>query len=178
MQWVEGRDGAERLVGASWGRLGGLLGAFWAPKRPPRGSKKTLKSIQRVFPKNSMILRPSKWLAVAACRRQEGDVPWPAGPPDPPKCKFSCSKTSIFTKSLFCIQRWLGSYLKTSFRRFGTTPKQPGRVSPLIWLPPMRRGAEESHTVSERQNEANRSQIVFTNDLFSGGAEGCFPRIA
>ena len=41
-------------------------------------------------------------------------------------------------------------------------------------------GFEKSHKVSGGQNEAKRSQRVSPKDsLFvSGGAEGCFPRIA
>ena len=133
-----------------------------------------------VFPKDSMIIFPSRWLAVAASERKRGDVHCAAWPPDPQKPCVFLRKTSIFAKSLFCIQRWLGSSLETSFRRFGTTPKEPGRVSPLIWWPPMRRGVEESHKVSGWQNETKRSQSAFPKDsfFFSGGAEGCFPRIA
>ena len=55
-----------RLFNVFWKLLGGLLGAEEAPKRAPRATKKTVKSLQRVFPKDRMILRPSRWLAVAA----------------------------------------------------------------------------------------------------------------
>ena len=53
-------------------------------------------SAEGVFPKDSMTLGPSRWLAVAA-----------RGRPDPPKPQFSLRKTSIFEKTLFCIRRRL-----------------------------------------------------------------------
>ena len=36
-----------------------------------------------VFPKDSMIIFPSRWLAVAASERKRGDVHCAAWPPDP-----------------------------------------------------------------------------------------------
>ena len=145
-----------------------------------RGLQKTFTVSKRVFPKDRMSLRASRWLAVAASERKRGVVHCAAWPPDPQKPFVFLRKTSIFAKSLFCIQRWLGSCLETSCGRLGATPTRPGRVTPLIWWPPMRRRYEESHTDRGWQNETNRSQRVIPKDRFgcSGSAEGCFPRIA
>ena len=49
-----------------------------------------------------------------------------AWPPDPQKPCVFFRKTSIFAKSLFCIQRWLGSCLETSCGRLGATGKGQG----------------------------------------------------
>ena len=86
-----------------------------------------------VFPKDSMIIFPPRWLAGAASERKRGDVHCAAWPPDPQKPFVFLKKTSIFAKSLFCIQRWLGSCLETSCGRLGGTPKRPEGVGPLIW---------------------------------------------
>ena len=73
-----------------------------------------------------MIIFPSRWLAVAASERKRGDVHCAAWPPDPQKPFVFFRKTSIFAKSLFCIQRWLGSCLETSCGRLGATRKGQG----------------------------------------------------
>ena len=145
-----------------------------------RGLQKTFKVSKRAFPKDSMSLRASRWLAVAASERKRGVVHCAAWPPDPQKPFVFHWKTSIFAKSLFCIHRWLGSCLETSCGRLGATPRGPGGVGPRIGPPPMRRGPEESHTDRGWQNETKRSQRVIPKDAFgcSGSAEGCFPRIA
>ena len=79
-----------------------------------------------MFPKDSMIIFPSRWLAVAASERKRGDVHCAAWPPDPQKPFVFFRKTSIFAKSFFCIQRWLGSCLETSCGRLGATRKGQG----------------------------------------------------
>ena len=56
-------------------------------------------------------------------RAKKGDV---LGHPTLKKPLFSSWKTSIFAKSLFCIQRWLGSCLETSCGRLGATGKGQG----------------------------------------------------
>ena len=79
-----------------------------------------------MFPKDSMIIFPSRWLAGAAPERKRGDVHCAAWPPDPQKPFVFFRKTSIFAKSLVCIQRWLGSCLETSCGRLGATRKGQG----------------------------------------------------
>ena len=75
-----------------------------------------------MFPKDRVSLFPSRWLAVAASEGKHSA----AWPPDPQKPFVFLRKTSIFAKSLFCIQRWLGSCLETSCGRLGATRKGQG----------------------------------------------------
>ena len=63
----------------------------------PRGFQKTPRASKRVFPKDNMIIRPSRWLAVAACGRQKGVFLRQLGHP-------TLKRVNVLTRKPACLQ--------------------------------------------------------------------------